>query len=118
MSADARENTYDVNSDTLAESERLREKADAAILAMSSSLDLAVEKAEKFRNARDEAEAKVVALTALMAQSSTQYREMVRALDTIANKPIGDAEASDREVLDAIVQIARDAIANADRSTP
>jgi len=67
--------------DALAESERLREKAGSAILAMSSSLDLAIEKAEEFRNARDKAEELVAALKKAIAQSSTQYREMVKALE-------------------------------------
>lgn len=35
------------------------------------------------------------------------------ALDTIANKPIGDAEATDREILTAIAAIARAALAKA-----
>ena len=69
--------------DALAESERLREKAGSAILAMSSSLDLAIEKAEEFRNARDKAEELVAALKKAIAQSSTQYREMVAELDDL-----------------------------------
>ena len=44
------------------------------------------------------------------------YRECVDVLDTIANKPIGHAEASHREVLDAVVDIARAALAKARRT--
>jgi hypothetical protein len=35
---------------------------------------------------------------------------LLEVLDTIANKPIGDAEATHREVLEEIVRIARSAI--------
>lgn len=63
----AAENTYDVNREMLAEAKR-----EAGILrdALAESERLRVE-----------AEAKVAALTALLAQSSTQYRELVQALD-------------------------------------
>ncbi|MFA5376805.1 MAG: hypothetical protein WC455_13735 [Dehalococcoidia bacterium] len=62
-----RENTYDVNCETLAESER-----EAGILRS------ALAESERLRV---EAEEKVAAYIKLVGQSSTQYRELVQALD-------------------------------------
>ena len=43
--------------------------------------------------------------------------ELLEALDTIANKPIGDAEATCRDVLSEIVTLARAAISKATGET-
>ena len=95
MNADAREKTYEVNSEMLAESERMREKAEeqaahdrAELSTVIAARDRAIDDRNEWRHGYEretnravEAEAKVAAWIKCVAQSSTQYREMVKALD-------------------------------------
>ena len=81
--------------DALAESERLREKAEAERGEWTISWGDAMERL-------DDSEEKVAALTALVAQSSTQYREMVDERDDYkAYYDANDGWASNEEMYQA-----------------
>ena len=90
-----RENTYEVNAAKLAaaESRAVEAEAEAAhdraeLSTVIAARDKAIDDRNEWRHGYEretnravQAEAKVAALTRLVAQSSTQYREMVKALD-------------------------------------
>ncbi len=67
--------------DALAESKRLREKAVAECRMRDEMMTDMANRLVEEKYQRNTAETKVAALTALLAQSSTQYREMVAELD-------------------------------------